>query len=410
MASRGPESWCSQDAYLDKLLREEDLRGFSAAGFLPYKNGPAGLELLMAKERPWNSFINDYDPLAWQVLGGRRQNPHSECLPHITGGRVFLDAMEGMHGLPRLSELTLLAQKGFAIWFPRGKYAMIVFEAGGLPEDICDLFQTWRVGNPVEPFPEGPRWQTKWKKQIEALEWVPANALLDAHQAYAGDQANSTISDLLNNLLNNLEFQKFLQGSLDLSTFEGDGDITINAEAVDAYHSNPDANKGAGQKGKGGKNWNRGSEQRGKGSRQDQGKQGTKGYGKQSNWGGGGGGKNGSKAKGKGFGGGGGFQGGRGMQQPPGPAAFMSNGGQWNGQAAPQGGQEFSEMQRQLIGEQIYCLVQPMAPTAFIAQKITGMLLELPQSEFMPLVQNHEELRERVMEALAVLRSSGVME
>lgn len=38
------------------------------------------------------------------------------------------------------------------------------------------------------------------------------------------------------------------------------------------------------------------------------------------------------------------------------------------------------EMQRQMHGEQLYVLVLPLAPSPYLAQKITGMLLELPEN------------------------------
>merc|ERR1719187_65250 len=66
------------------------------------------------------------------------------------------------------------------------------------------------------------------------------------------------------------------------------------------------------------------------------------------------------------------------------------------------------EMQRQMYGEQLYVLVQPMAPSPYLAQKITGMLLELPHNELLLNLTNHEELQRRVREALEVLREDGV--
>merc|ERR1740139_510222 len=70
--------------------------------------------------------------------------------------------------------------------------------------------------------------------------------------------------------------------------------------------------------------------------------------------------------------------------------------------------QNSDEMQRQIYGEQLYVLVQPMAPSPYLAQKITGMLLELPQNELMLNLTNQEELQRRVQEALDVLREDGV--
>jgi len=67
-----------------------------------------------------------------------------------------------------------------------------------------------------------------------------------------------------------------------------------------------------------------------------------------------------------------------------------------------------SEMQRQMFGEQLYLMIQPLAPSPSLAQKITGMLLELPQNELLLNLTNIEELRQRVAEALELLREDGV--
>lgn len=74
---------------------------------------------------------------------------------------------------------------------------------------------------------------------------------------------------------------------------------------------------------------------------------------------------------------------------------------------------EGSDTERQMIGEQIYLLVQQLVPTVSLAQKVTGMLLELPQPELVPLLVGGapgqpSELEQRVEEALIVLRSDGV--
>merc|ERR1719343_728534 len=61
--------------------------------------------------------------------------------------------------------------------------------------------------------------------------------------------------------------------------------------------------------------------------------------------------------------------------------------------------QNSMEMQRQMYGEQLYIMVQPLVPGAYIAQKITGMLLELPQNELMMNLTNPEEMHRRVQEA-----------
>merc|ERR1719188_214603 len=82
----------------------------------------------------------------------------------------------------------------------------------------------------------------------------------------------------------------------------------------------------------------------------------------------------------------------------------MNNGANNNGNADSNN----PEMQRQLYGEQLYMLVQPLSPSPYLAQKITGMLLELPQNELLLNLTNQEELGRRVQEALDVLREDGV--
>jgi len=67
------------------------------------------------------------------------------------------------------------------------------------------------------------------------------------------------------------------------------------------------------------------------------------------------------------------------------------------------------EMQRQMLGEKLYMTVQPMVSTPMIAQKVTGMLLELPMPELMPLLgpspSERQLLKQRVDEAMEVLEA-----
>merc|ERR1719324_1800108 len=94
--------------------------------------------------------------------------------------------------------------------------------------------------------------------------------------------------------------------------------------------------------------------------------------------------------------------------QPPMPMGPM---GQMSPQMASMYGntQSPSELQRQMYGEQLYLMVQPLSPSPYLAQKITGMLLELPQNELMLNLTNQEELRKRVEEAVEVLKEDGVV-
>merc|ERR1719235_2975532 len=67
------------------------------------------------------------------------------------------------------------------------------------------------------------------------------------------------------------------------------------------------------------------------------------------------------------------------------------------------------EMQLQLYGEQLFILIQPLVPNQYVAQKITGMLLELPPNELMMNLTNHEELSRRVREAVTLLKDDGIV-
>ncbi|XP_075684163.1 polyadenylate-binding protein 1-A-like [Rhinoderma darwinii] len=58
--------------------------------------------------------------------------------------------------------------------------------------------------------------------------------------------------------------------------------------------------------------------------------------------------------------------------------------------------------QKQMLGERLFSLIQAMIPT--LAAKITGMLLELDDSEVLQMLQSPEYLRSKVDEAVAVLQ------
>ena len=63
--------------------------------------------------------------------------------------------------------------------------------------------------------------------------------------------------------------------------------------------------------------------------------------------------------------------------------------------AAPQ------PQQKQMLGERLYPLIQAQEP--HLAGKITGMLLEMDNSELLLLLDSHESLSEKIAEALKVL-------
>ncbi|XP_078410952.1 embryonic polyadenylate-binding protein-like isoform X2 [Cetorhinus maximus] len=59
--------------------------------------------------------------------------------------------------------------------------------------------------------------------------------------------------------------------------------------------------------------------------------------------------------------------------------------------------------QKQMLGERLYPLIQDMHPT--LAGKITGMLLEIDNSELLHMLESQESLHSKVEEAVAVLQA-----
>ncbi|CDQ74680.1 unnamed protein product [Oncorhynchus mykiss] len=62
-----------------------------------------------------------------------------------------------------------------------------------------------------------------------------------------------------------------------------------------------------------------------------------------------------------------------------------------------------SQEQKQMLGERLFPLIQPMHPS--LAGKITGMLLEIDNSELLHMLESNESLRSKVEEAVAVLQA-----
>lgn len=64
--------------------------------------------------------------------------------------------------------------------------------------------------------------------------------------------------------------------------------------------------------------------------------------------------------------------------------------------------------QKQMLGERLFPLIQRMYPD--MAGKITGMLLEIDNSELLHMLESHESLKAKVEEAVAVLQAHQAKE
>ena len=64
-----------------------------------------------------------------------------------------------------------------------------------------------------------------------------------------------------------------------------------------------------------------------------------------------------------------------------------------------------ADQQRMLLGEALYPLVDAVEPAS--SAKITGMLLEMDQSEVLHLIESPDALTSKVQEALAVLKAAA---
>jgi len=59
--------------------------------------------------------------------------------------------------------------------------------------------------------------------------------------------------------------------------------------------------------------------------------------------------------------------------------------------------------QKQMLGERLFPLIQQMQPE--LAGKITGMLLEIDNTELLHMLESRESLKAKVEEAIAVLQA-----
>jgi len=361
----------SSDAYFDKHLRPLDAEHYSAAGIVPYRRKQGDLELLLPLEKPWNSFTKGYDPIGWNVFCGKRV-PRQERSAETTAVRCFLECVGHVDGCPDTEKLYGMTQGSHVLWYPSGKFALLLVE---VPDEVMASFpeqfsQAFNQAGPNEEYRILPMGIKKYVKQIEALEWVPTSNLIP--------ETKGEVSDLLNNILRVNGFRDFLCGQFVApDSNEPMVDCAPPAENAPKY-ANEYGGKPEG-KGKGGKGGGWG----GKGGKGGSGK--DKGGKDKGGW-------KGQQNKGMGM-----------------PFAFPGKGGAMGPMFSPYSDQNSAEMQRQMYGEQLYVLVQPLAPSAYLAQKITGMLLELPQEELMMNLTNQEELHRRVREALEVLKEDGIV-
>lgn len=64
--------------------------------------------------------------------------------------------------------------------------------------------------------------------------------------------------------------------------------------------------------------------------------------------------------------------------------------------------------QKQMLGERLFPLIHVMYPE--LAGKITGMLLEIDNSELLHMLEHQESLKAKVEEAVAVLQAHHAKE
>jgi hypothetical protein len=359
----------SKDTYFDSNLRPEDAQNYSSAGLLIHRKGENGTEILVVSEKPWNPFTKDYDALAWNAVGSRKTGGNREWDSAVTAARCSMEIFGGCEGAPSASQIELMCHNSPAIWYPQGKFVMYVHEYQADDGDVfLEAPSRFAAAKEKGLYPFSPAEErvnskgeatTRWVKQIEELEWVPAADLLQA-------EPRKPLTNLMENICKIEGFRAFLDNGV-----------------LPASPTPPPKKEGKDEKGEKGKGKSKGRDKGGKK--------------------GGGGGKGGDwkgNAKGKGMWAMPGMM--PGYMQPPqfgaGPPPPPMN-----PQVYP------AEMQRQMLGEKMYLLVQPMVPSPMIAQKVTGMLLELPMPELMPLLapgaDSQSMLKERVREALQVLEN-----
>ncbi len=99
-------------------------------------------------------------------------------------------------------------------------------------------------------------------------------------------------------------------------------------------------------------------------------------------------------------------------------AAAQQQPGQPGGSAIPGSGSEplttamlahaMPQEQKQMLGERIFPLIQRLYPD--LAGKITGMLLEMDNSELLMMLENTELLKTKARDRTALLRLTGAID
>eukprot|EP00929_Paragymnodinium_shiwhaense_P053086 TRINITY_DN26578_c0_g1_i1.p1 TRINITY_DN26578_c0_g1~~TRINITY_DN26578_c0_g1_i1.p1 ORF type:complete len:386 (+),score=102.35 TRINITY_DN26578_c0_g1_i1:114-1271(+) len=358
---------CSTESYVARHLREEDLDAFSAAALVPYRKTASGsIELLLTLEKPWNIFLKSYDAISLHVLGGKRIMS-TETHPETTAIRCLRESLDVVpeQELPKTEELLALTEKALSVWYSAGRYAFLFAEVpDGMFDDLPEKFLKGKAAAPTltEEFTINADGVKKWTKHMEAVEWVSVKELVP--------EVTRDCSDLTKNLVG-------IQKLVDVLTGEVKPEEEYPQVARPERSNVGFSGKFTG-KGKSGKA--------------------SKGFGK--------GFSKGTKAAsaipprnmmlGKGM---------PPMAGMP-PMMMPPTYGGFPPMAIPQ--KTHQEVQQQLYGEQLYVLIQPLVESTYIAQKITGMLLELPHNELLLNLTSPEELGRRVKEATALLAEDGL--
>ncbi|CAE7949057.1 unnamed protein product, partial [Symbiodinium sp. KB8] len=147
-------------------------------------------------EKPWNSFINGYE--AWCTNVSHNYLTGSVELSYL---KKLAPLEEALHNL---------IPNGFYMWYPLGKFALILVEVeDGSLDDLPEKFAAAKEASPSDDaeyriLPMGVK---KWKKQIDLLEWVPGEDLTP--------DPKFAVSDLLSNMLKVNKFLDFLAGRMD---------------------------------------------------------------------------------------------------------------------------------------------------------------------------------------------------